>query len=84
MSPPTGNAEGTDFQRGGYDQWSLGRICHSIFVVHEATVDNRIILEDNLVAVATFQALLVAVALVRAILHLLEIPDHTKFAHSCH
>lgn len=51
--------------------------------MHEATINNGVILEDYLVAVTAFQALLIAVALVGTILHLLEVPDHTELAHSC-
>jgi len=48
--------------------------------VHEAAVDNRFILEDNFVAVAALEALLITVALMVAVLDLLEIPNDTEFA----
>ena len=77
-------AKGTDFHRSCYNQWGLRWVSDCIFVMHEATIHNGIILEDYLVAVAALQALLIAVALMWPILHLLEVPDHTKLAHSCH
>lgn len=50
--------------------------------MHEATINNGVILQDYLVTVAALQALLMAVALMGPILHLLEVPYHTKLAHS--
>jgi hypothetical protein len=50
--------------------------------MHEATINNGVILQDYLVTVAALQALLMAVALMRPILHLLEVPYHTKLSHS--
>lgn len=83
MSSLAGYAEGTDFHGGRNNQRGLRRVSDRKFIMHEATINNGIILEDYLVAVATFQALLIAIALMGTILHLLEVPDHTELAHSC-
>jgi hypothetical protein len=48
--------------------------------VHEAAVDDWFILEDNFVAVAALEALLITVALMVAVLDLLKIPNDAEFA----
>lgn len=83
MSPPAGYAEGADFHRGCNHQWCLRRVTDCKLVMHETTINNGVILRDYLVAVAALQALLVTVALMGAILHLLEVPYHTKLANCC-
>lgn len=83
MLSPAGYAERTDFHGGCNNQRCLRRVGDGKFLMHEATVNNGIILEDNLVTVAAFQALLIVVALMGTILHLLEVPNHTELAHSC-
>lgn len=82
MSSPAGYAEGADFQGGCNDQRGLRWISDGKFLMHEATINNGVILQDYLVTVAALQTLLIAVALMRAILHLLEVPYHAKLAHS--
>lgn len=52
--------------------------------MHEAAIHDRFILEDNLVAVAAFEALLITVAFMVAVLDLLEIPYDAEFADSRH
>jgi hypothetical protein len=51
--------------------------------MHETAINNGVILKDYLVAVAALQALLITIALMGAILYLLEVPNHTKFAYCC-
>lgn len=48
--------------------------------MHEPAVDDGFFLEDNLVAVAALEALLVAVAVMVAVLHFLEVPYEAEFA----
>lgn len=51
--------------------------------MHEAAVHDGFVFGYNLVAVAAFQSFLVLVALMIAVLHLLEIPNDTEFADTC-
>jgi hypothetical protein len=48
--------------------------------MHEAAVDDGFLLQDDLVAIAALEALLVAVAVMVAVLHCVEVPDETEFA----
>lgn len=77
------NTERTNFQRCGDYKRSFWRISDSKLVMHEATFYNWLILENNLVAIAAFQAFLVTITLVPTVLHLLEIPYDTEFANTC-
>lgn len=72
--------EGADFQWCSNNKRSFWRVTACKLLVHEAAVDNRFILEDNFVAVAALEALLITVALMVAVLDLLEIPNDTEFA----
>jgi hypothetical protein len=73
--------EGADFHWCGHNEGSLWRVTGCKVVMHEPTVDDRFILEDNLVAVAALETLLITVALVVAILDLLEVPYDTELAY---
>jgi hypothetical protein len=73
--------EGADFHWCGDNERSLWRVTGCKVVMHEPTVDDRLILEDNLVAVAALETLLITVALVVAILDLLEVPYDTELAY---
>jgi hypothetical protein len=44
---------------------------------------NGLILQQNLVTITAFKALLIPVAVVSTVLHLLEVPYHTELAHRC-
>jgi hypothetical protein len=82
-SAPVCNAEGADFLRCGDHQRSVRGVGRREVLMHEAAVDNGFLLEDDLVTVAALEALLVTVAVVVAVLHLVEVPDETEFAHCC-
>jgi hypothetical protein len=78
-----GEADGANFQWGCHHQWSFWRVANSKFVVHETTLNNGLILQQNLVTITAFKALLIPVAVVSTVLHLLEVPYHTELAHRC-
>lgn len=78
LSPSSRHAERRDFHGGSHDQGSLRGVANSKFVMHEAAVNNGLVLQHNLVTVAALQSLLVTVTLVGTILHLLEVPYHTE------
>ena len=77
-------ADRANFHWGCHHQWSFWRVTNSIFVVHETTLNNGLILQQNLVTITAFKALLIPVAVVSSVLHLLEVPYHTELAHRCH
>lgn len=52
--------------------------------MHEAALDNRLVLQHNLVTVTALEALLAPVALVGRVFHLVEVPYHTEFSHCGH
>lgn len=52
--------------------------------MHESTFNNRLVLQHNLITIAALKALLILIALVGAILHLLEVPYHAELAYCCH
>lgn len=49
--------------------------------MHETTVDNGVIFQNYLVAVAAFQSYLIQITSMRTVLHLLEVPYNTELAH---
>ncbi|KAJ0548556.1 hypothetical protein HanRHA438_Chr08g0369011 [Helianthus annuus] len=51
--------------------------------MHESDFDDGLISGHEFLAVTTFEALLIPVTLMCTVLHLLEIPNHTEFSHSC-
>lgn len=75
--------ERANFHWRGNHQRSLRRIGDRKLFVHEATVNNRFILRNNLVTIAALQAFLVSIALMGAVLHLLKIPNDTELANRC-
>ena len=75
------NAEGSDLHRGSHHKRSFRRIADRKLLMHETTVHDRLVLQHNLIAVAALQSLLISVTFMGAVLHLLEIPYHTKFSH---
>lgn len=79
-SAPVCDAEGADFHRGGHHQGSFRGVGARKVLMHEPAVDDGFFLEDNLVAVAALEALLVAVAVMVAVLHFLEVPYEAEFA----
>ena len=81
---PTGYAEGRDLHGRGHNQWRLGGVADGVLVVHETTGHDGLVLQDDLVAVTAFQAFLVLVALVLAVLHLQEVPHHAVLPHCGH
>jgi hypothetical protein len=81
---PAGNAEGSDLHGRGHNKGCLWGVGDSVFVMHETTGDDGLILGDHLVAVATLEPFLVLIALVVAVLHLEEVPDHAVLPHSSH
>lgn len=72
--------EGADFHWRSNNERSFRRVAGCKLLVHEPAVDNWFILEDNFVAVATLEALLITVALMVAVLDLLKVPNDTEFA----
>jgi hypothetical protein len=82
-SSPICNTEGADFHWCGNNEGSLWRFSGCKVVMHEPAVDDRFIPEDNLVAVAALETLLITVALVVAVLDLLKVPYDTELADCC-
>ena len=74
------NTEGADFHWCGHNEGSLWRVTGCKVLMHETAVDNRFILEHNLVTVAALEALLITVALMVAVLDLLKVPYDTELA----
>lgn len=48
--------------------------------MHETAVNNGFVFQDNFVTIAALEPFLIAVALMVAVLHLLKVPNDTKFA----
>ena len=80
----SGHTERSNFHGGCHDKGSFRGIADGKSVVHEPTINNRLVLQHNLVTIAALKALLIPVALMTTVLHLLEIPYHTKFANCCY
>lgn len=80
---PAWYAEGGDLHGRGDNQRRLRGVTHGVLLVHEAAGDDGLVLGDHLIAVAALEPLLVLVALVVAVLHLKEVPDHAVFPNGC-
>lgn len=76
-------ADGADFHWCCHHQWSFGGVADGKFVMHEPTLYDRLILQYDLITVTALEALLIVVTSMCTVLHLLEVPYHTEFAHSC-
>lgn len=76
-------ADGADFHRRCHHQWSFWGVADSKFVMHESTLNDRLILQHNLVTVTALEALLIVVTSMGTILHLLKVPYHAEFTHCC-
>lgn len=81
---PARETDGANFHGGCHHQWSFWRVADGKLVVHEAAFNYGFVLQHNLVTITAFKALLIPVALVRAVLHLLEVPYHAEFSHRRH
>lgn len=78
-----GETDRADFHRGCHHQRSFWGVADSILVVHETTLHNGLVLQKDLVAVTTLEALLIPVTFMGTVLHLLEVPYHTELPHCC-
>lgn len=78
-----GEADRANFHRGSNHQWSFWGVTNGKLVMHEPTLNNRLILQYNLVTVTAFKALLIPVACMSTVFHLLEVPYHTELSHCC-
>lgn len=76
-------ADRADFHWGCHHQGSFWGVADSILIMHETALHNGLVLQKNLVAVTTLEALLIPVTFMGTVFHLLEIPYDTELSYCC-